>query len=85
MNQSGPTPTFSSRVAYTDLRSAVDWLEKAFGFQTTTLATDAEGKVVYAEMAFGNGLIEIGSGENIKAPSSSGVHQAGEFGQLGQG
>jgi uncharacterized glyoxalase superfamily protein PhnB len=66
-----PQPTFSSRVAYKELRSAIEWLEKAFGFTTTTLATGADGQVVYAEMAFGNGLIQIGSEwENIKAPGS---------------
>ena len=64
-------PTFSSRVAYKELRSAIEWLEKAFGFTTTTLATGADGKAVYAEMAFGNGVIQIGTEwENIKAPGS---------------
>jgi uncharacterized glyoxalase superfamily protein PhnB len=73
MNQSKPTPTFCSRIAYKELRNAVDWLEQAFGFTTATLATGADGKVVYAEIAFGNGLIQIGSEwENIHAPSSLG-------------
>ena len=66
-----PQPSLSSRVAYKNLRSAVTWLEKALGFTTTTLATGADGEVVYAEMAFGNGVIQIGGEwENIKAPSS---------------
>ena len=73
MNQNTPKPTLCSRVAYKNLRGAVDWLEKALGFDITTLATDAEGKVVHAELAFGNGVIEIGSEwENIKAPGSLG-------------
>src|SRR5262249_30606579 len=63
----------SSRIAYKDQGSAVKWLERAFEFTTTTLAKGADGKVVYAEMAFGNGLIQIGSEwENIRAPSSLG-------------
>ena len=66
-----PQPTFSSRVAYKEVRSAIEWLEKAFGFTTTTLATGTDGKAVYAEMAFGHGVIQIGSEwENIKAPGS---------------
>jgi uncharacterized glyoxalase superfamily protein PhnB len=66
-------PTFSSRIAYADRRSAVEWLEKAFGFQTTMLATDSNGNVVHAEMSFGNGRIDIGSEwDDIKAPSSVG-------------
>jgi uncharacterized glyoxalase superfamily protein PhnB len=73
MIQSDPRPAFSSRIAYKERRSAVEWLEKAFGFQTTILATDSEGHVVHAEMRFGNGLIQIGSEwDNIKAPNSIG-------------
>ena len=71
MMQRDPRPTLSSRVAYKEQRNAVEWLERAFGFQTTMLATDSEGHVVHAEMRFGNGLIHIGSEwENIKAPHS---------------
>lgn len=73
VTESRLTPTFSSRVAYKDLRGAVEWLEKAFGFKTTMLATDRDGKVAHAEMRFGNGTVQIGSEwENIKAPSSVG-------------
>jgi uncharacterized glyoxalase superfamily protein PhnB len=68
----GPAqPTFSSRVAYKDLRAAVEWLEKAFGFKPTVVATDHDGNVVHAEMKFGNGVIYIGSEwDRIKAPGS---------------
>jgi uncharacterized glyoxalase superfamily protein PhnB len=63
--------TFSSRIAYQDLRAAVEWLEKAFGFKTTMLATDRDEKVVYAEMTFGNGEIQIGGEwENVKPPGA---------------
>jgi uncharacterized glyoxalase superfamily protein PhnB len=73
MTEATQKPTFSSRIAYKDRRDAVEWLEKAFGFKTTLLATDSKGAVVYAEMSFGNGQIEIGSEwENVKAPSSVG-------------
>jgi uncharacterized glyoxalase superfamily protein PhnB len=69
--QNDQQPIFISRVAYKDRRSAIEWLERAFGFQTTMLATDSKGDVVHAEMKFGNGLIHIGSEwENIKAPDS---------------
>lgn len=71
MSNRTSAPTFSSRVAYTDQRGAVDWLQRAFGFTTTTLATTPDDKVVYAEMRFGNGRLHIGSEwENIKAPTS---------------
>ena len=32
-------PTFASRIAYKDLRAAVEWLQKAFGFKPA-FATD---------------------------------------------
>jgi uncharacterized glyoxalase superfamily protein PhnB len=66
-------PTFSSRVAYKDQRAAVNWLEKAFGFNTTMLATTPDGNVVHAEMHLGSGVIHSGSEwKNIKAPCSVG-------------
>ena len=73
MSQSETHPTFSSRVAYKDRRAAVEWLEKAFGFKPTQLATDRAGDVVHAEMRFGNGIIYLGSEwDLIKAPGSVG-------------
>ena len=73
MSKSGANPTFSSRIAYKDRRAAIEWLEKAFGFKPTLLATDRAGNVVYAEMRYGNGLIYIGSEwDFIKAPDSIG-------------
>jgi uncharacterized glyoxalase superfamily protein PhnB len=37
---------------YRDPKAALDWLERAFGFEVSTLLTDAEGKVAHAEMAY---------------------------------
>ena len=73
MNESIRQSAFTSRIAYRDLRAAVEFLEKAFGFKVTMLATVSDGKVVHAEMKFGDGVIQIGSEwENIKAPISAG-------------
>jgi uncharacterized glyoxalase superfamily protein PhnB len=73
MAQTDSIPAFSSRVAYRDQRAALEWLEKAFGFKTTVLATDRDGAVIYAEMRFGTGLIHVGSEwDTIKAPGSIG-------------
>ena len=66
-------PEFSSRIACQDLGAAVAWLEQAFGFQTTMLATGRDGRVMHAEMRFGRGLVHVASEwENIKAPGSVG-------------
>jgi len=71
MLENHPAPAFVPRLAYQDLRGAVDWLEPAFGFKTTLLATAGDGRVVHAEMNFADGLIVIGNEwENIKAPGS---------------
>jgi uncharacterized glyoxalase superfamily protein PhnB len=45
-------PAIVSCVFYKDPIAAMHWLEEAFGFETTTLLTDAEGKVGHAEMSF---------------------------------
>ncbi len=68
-----PAPTLSSRVAYKDRSAALKWLEKAFEFKPTLVATDRDGEIIYAEMEFGNGVICLG-GEwgMIKAPDSVG-------------
>src|SRR5271165_2569267 len=65
--------TFAPRIAYSDGRAAVEFLKKAFGFQTTRLAKASDGAVVYAEMKFGDGRLTIGGEwENIKPPSAVG-------------
>jgi uncharacterized glyoxalase superfamily protein PhnB len=53
-------PTFVSTVFYRDPLTALKWLESAFGFETTTLVTDAEGKVGHSEMSFRGGVVNIG-------------------------
>jgi uncharacterized glyoxalase superfamily protein PhnB len=53
-------PTFVPSVFYRDAMAALKWLESAFGFETTTLVTDAEGRVGYSEMTFRGGVVSIG-------------------------
>lgn len=37
---------------YRDPKAALQWLERAFGFEVSTLLTDAEGNIAHAEMAY---------------------------------
>ncbi|HEX2558963.1 VOC family protein [Phenylobacterium sp.] len=37
---------------YRNPRAALEWLEQAFGFEVSTLLTDAEGNIAHAEMAW---------------------------------
>lgn len=44
--------SLTSTVVYKNPQAALDWLERAFGFEITTLLTDAQGQVAHAEMGF---------------------------------
>lgn len=54
-------PTFGSAVFYRDPSAALDWLERAFGFERSMLITNADGSLGHAEMTFGNGYIMVGN------------------------
>jgi uncharacterized glyoxalase superfamily protein PhnB len=64
--------TFGPAIFYKDPRAALEWLEKAFGFETTLLITDDNGNPVHAEMSFGDGYIMVGYEwhERAKSPLS---------------
>ena len=53
-------PVFTSSLAYKDSRAAIQWLQAAFGFEPSMILTDAEGRIVHAEMSFGDGAVMIG-------------------------
>jgi len=55
-------PTFKPTAFYLDPMAALRWLEAAFGFETTSLVTDAEGRVGYSEMSFLGGAVSINPG-----------------------
>lgn len=70
------TPT----IFYRDPMAALRWLEQAFGFETTSLVTDDEGRVGYSEMQFHGAAVSIGGewagdqlgGAAMKSPASVG-------------
>lgn len=49
-----------SCLGYKDADAAVDWLVRAFGFKAHAVYRNEAGKVVHAELSFGNGMIMIG-------------------------
>jgi uncharacterized glyoxalase superfamily protein PhnB len=51
---------FTPVVFYRDPLTALRWLERAFGFETSLLVTDDAGRVGHAEMSLGEGRIGIG-------------------------
>jgi uncharacterized glyoxalase superfamily protein PhnB len=54
-------PNLGVSIYYDDPRAAIEWLEKAFGFEPSMIITDAEGRIAHAEMTFGDGYIMVGS------------------------
>lgn len=54
-------PALSSAVVYRDPMAALKWLENAFGFETTLLIEDADGKLAHSQMAWGDSLVMIGN------------------------
>ncbi|HXR36565.1 MAG TPA: VOC family protein [Candidatus Binataceae bacterium] len=68
-------PTFGSAVFYKDPVAALEWLEKAFGFERMMVITDAKGNLAHSEMKFGGGYIMVGSewAEFVASPASVGA------------
>ena len=66
--------TLGSAVFYRDPYAALDWLERAFGFERTMLITDKEGNLGHSEMRFGEGYIMVGPewADYVASPASVG-------------
>ena len=66
--------TFGPALFYQDPFAALDFLEKAFGFERTMVITDAEGRLGHSEMRFGDGYLMLGSEwtSNVASPASTG-------------
>ncbi len=68
------TPT----VFYRDPKAALDWLQRAFGFEIAMLLTDDAGNIGHAEMAYGDATIGVAGewggpqlgGARMKSPAS---------------
>ena len=54
------TPVFVPAVFYKEPLAALKWLETAFGFETISLVTDAEGNLAHSEMSFLGGQVQVG-------------------------
>jgi uncharacterized glyoxalase superfamily protein PhnB len=59
--ESLPHPAFVPSVIYRDSRAALEWLEKAFGFEISELLTDSQGNIAHAQMSHGDGIIMVAS------------------------
>jgi uncharacterized glyoxalase superfamily protein PhnB len=52
-------PTFYPVLHYRDARAAIDWLERAFGFERLAVYPDDGTPVVHAELGFGTGIVMV--------------------------
>lgn len=64
--------TLGSGVFYKDPRDALAWLEAAFGFEPSMVVSDANRKLVHAEMRFGDCYIIVDSewADYVASPAS---------------
>lgn len=74
MTEAMRRPALTSGVFYQDPHAALDWLERAFGFERSMVITDPSGAIAHAEMRFGDGLIYVGAewADFIASPASIG-------------
>ncbi len=67
-------PTFTPAVSYVNPRAALDFLQRAFGFELDMLLEDEAGNLAHSQMVFGDGRIMIGTewSDNHRSPQSIG-------------
>jgi uncharacterized glyoxalase superfamily protein PhnB len=75
--ESGRRPTIVPQVPYEDIRAALSFLERAFGFREIPTArfVGADGELLHATVEFGNSLVGVGGQGHHGAisPMSGGV------------
>ena len=64
--------SLTSALCYRNPKAALDWLEKAYGFEPAMIISDANGDIAHSEMRFGECLIMIGNEwtDDHKSPAS---------------
>jgi len=67
-------PTLISAIVYRDPRAALEFLERAFGFELIMLIEDADGNVAHSEMRLGDSVVMVGSewSDDHRSPASTG-------------
>jgi uncharacterized glyoxalase superfamily protein PhnB len=74
MDDPFPRPVLVPAVYYRDPWAALDWLERAFGFERSIVISGKDGKLAHSEMRFAGGLIYVGSewADHVGSPASIG-------------
>lgn len=70
-------------LTYEDAPAALDWLERALGFERTAVHEGPDGTIAHAELRFADGMIMLGSaGDNdlgLKTPRALGAVNQGVY------
>lgn len=66
---------------YRDASAAIEWLERAFGFERREVHLTPDGAVAHAELALGDGVVMLGSERGGNAdwrqpPGGAGIYVA---------
>jgi uncharacterized glyoxalase superfamily protein PhnB len=61
-------PNISPVLRYRDPAAALDWLERAFGFERVADYRDGDGNVQHAELRYGSGMVMIGGATTGTGP-----------------
>lgn len=66
--------TLTASIVYRDRPAAIDWLKRAFGFETTMLLETKEGEIAHCEMRLGDSMIMVASewSDDHRSPTSVG-------------
>ena len=73
--------TIIPALRYRDAKAAIGYLCDVLGFQKHAVHEGGDGKVMHAELSFGNGMIMLGSvaptefGENVRQPDEIGMKE----------
>jgi uncharacterized glyoxalase superfamily protein PhnB len=66
--------SFAPYLTYRDAAAALEWLERAFGFERTQAYTGGNGRIVHAEIAFGAGVAMMRTGDPARGPRRGRMH-----------
>jgi uncharacterized glyoxalase superfamily protein PhnB len=55
----GAALTVTAELHYRDPRAALDWLSRAFGFETRMMIADEDGRVIFADVVLGSASFAI--------------------------
>ena len=72
-------PTIFPKLYYNNAPAALEWLVRVYGFTERLVVPGGEGKIIHAELSFGEGVIMLGSARpeaGLRSPQDlPGSHQ----------